>query len=166
MDFEEFYTDYKNQLMKDLLTDKDIVALIDEDVADNVAVLAYKNVFPYEYIPNTIEYGGVYICFDVDLQKPLSKTVLAPVIYVWVFAHKSLLRLPEGGVRIDKLVAKIAKKLNGNRHYGLGTLDLYSVKRFVPLDDYQGKVMTFHAEDFNQISTTRKVPPSNRKKGV
>jgi len=166
VDFEEFYTDYKNQLMKDLLTDDGIVRLIDNDSINNVTSLAYKNVFPYEYIPETIEYGETYICFDVDLQKSMSKSVLAPVIYVWVFTHKSLLKLPEGGVRVDKLVAKIAKKLNGSRHYGLGTLDLYSVKRFAPLDDYQGKVMTFYAEDFNQISSTKKVPPSNRKKGV
>lgn len=167
MNFEDFYSDYKSQLMQDLLTDEDIVKLIDEDYdLTNSINLAYKNVFPYEYVPETIEEAATYICFDVDMQKALNKTVLVPVVYVWVFTHKSLLRLSTGGVRTDKLMAKISGKLNGSRNYGIGTLDLNSVRRFVPLSDYQGKAMTFYTEEYNQISSTRKTPPSNRKKGV
>ena len=170
IDFEEFYTDYKNQLMKDLLTDEDIVKLIDSSVTTkNSAKLAYKNVFPYEYVPETIEYATTYVCFDVDLQKNLGKTYLSPTIHIWVFTHKSLLRLSGesgDGVRTDRLVSKIVKKLNGSYDYGLGTLDLYSVKRFAPVSDYQGKVITFHTEDFNSLSASRKKPPTNRKRGV
>ena len=88
-----------------------------------------------------------------------------PAIYVWVFTHKSKMRLPEGGVRVDKLCSEIAKELNGSRYYGLGELDLYAVKRFAPMTDYQGKVMTFMATDFNRLSPTGKPIPTNRKRG-
>lgn len=163
---DEFY-DYKNQLMEDILTTEPIVKLLceDSDYIMPAVDLAYKQVFPYEYIPETIEHGQTFICFDVDIQKAASQTYLLPVIYVWIFAHKSRLRLPEGGVRTDMLAAELAKKLNGSRMYGLGTLDFYSSKRFAPIADYQGKVLTFHAVDFNTPRPTGQRVPSNRKTG-
>ena len=82
-----------------------------------------------------------------------------------MFTHKSKIRLPEGGVRTDKLCSEIAKAINGSRFYGLGELDLYSVKRFAPITDYQGKVMMFQATDFNRFSPSGKPIPSNRKTG-
>ena len=158
--------DYKNQLMEDLLTHKDIVALIDDTVElKNAKKLVYKQVFPYEYVPDTVEEGKTFICCDVDIQKTVNQTFLLPTLYVWVFTHKSKLRLPEGGVRTDKLCSKIAGAINGSREYGLGELDLYSVKRFAPMTDFQGKIMTFTAKDFNSLHNPNRPIPSNRKKG-
>ena len=158
--------DYKNQLMEDLLTHKDIVALIDDTIElKNAKKLVYKQVFPYEYIPNTVEEGKTFICCDVDIQKTVNQTFLIPTLYVWVFTHKSKLRLPEGGVRTDKLCSKIVEAINGSRDYGLGELELYSVKRFAPMTDFQGKFMVFNAKDFNRLYDYNKPIPSNRKRG-
>lgn len=165
MQLSEFF-DYKNKLMEDLLTNPEIVKLLDNSVEPkNAKQLAYTHVFPYEYIPDTVEEAKTFICFDVDVQESINKTFLLPTLYIWVFSHKSKLRLPEGGVQTDKLVSEIAKAINGSRFYGLGELDLYSVKRFTPVTDYQGKVMTFHAKEFNRASPNTKPIPSNRKRG-
>ena len=165
MQLDEFYN-YKNQLMGDILTNKKIVHLLNEKIDPKDAVnLAYTQVFPYEYIPDTIEHGSSFICFDVDIQRSVSKTFYLPTLYVWVFSHSSMLRT-EDGIVPDLLCMEIADMLNGSRNYGLGELDLYSVKRFAPMTDYNGKVLTFYAEDFNRISPTGKPIPSNRKKVV
>lgn len=165
MQLSEFF-DYKNKLMEDLLTNPEIVKLLDNSVElKNAKQLAYTHVFPYEYIPDTVEEAKTFICFDVDVQESINKTFLSPTLYIWVFSHKSKLRLLEGGVQTDKLASEIAKAINGSRFYGLGELDLYSVKRFTPVTDYQGKVMTFHAKEFNRLSPNNKPVPSNRKKG-
>lgn len=164
MQLSEFF-DYKNRLMEDLLTNAEIVKLIDADTElEDASKLAYTQVFPYEYIPDTVEHADTFICFDVDIQESLNKTFLLPTLYIWVFSHKSKLRLPEGGVQTDKLVSEIAKAINGSRFYGLGELDLYSVRRFAPMTDYQGKVMTFHAKEFNRPAPNTKPIPANRKK--
>ena len=68
-----------------------------------------------------------------------------------------------GAVLENYVVSEIAKTINGSRYYGLGELDLYSSKRFAPIVDYQGKVLTFQATDFNRQSPTGKPVPSNRK---
>lgn len=165
MQLSEFF-DYKNKLMEDLLTNPEVVKLLDKSVElKDASNLAYTHVFPYEYIPNTVEEAKTFICFDVDVQESINKTFLLPTLYIWVFSHKSKLRLTEGGVQTDKLVSEIAKTINGSRLYGLGELDLYSVKRFAPVTDYQGKVMTFHAKEFNRPAPNNRPIPSNRKKG-
>ena len=150
--------------MKDLLTNESIVSLIQRDTTVETAEsLAYTQVFPYEYLPETVDKGQTFICFDVDVSGVSNKTLLTPVIYIWVFSHKSNLRLPEGGVRPDKLCSEICKVINGSRFYGLGELNLYSVKRFSPMTDYQGKLMTFYAKEFNRTYDGSKPIPSNRK---
>lgn len=165
MQLSEFFN-YKNKLMEDLLTNEEIVNLVDETVGlDGAKRLAYTSVFPYEYIPDTVEEAKTFICFDVDVQESMNKTFLRPTLYIWVFSHKSKLRLLEGGVQTDKLVSKIAEAINGSHNYGLGELELYSVKRFAPVTDYQGKVMTFHTKEFNRPSPNHKPIPSNRKLG-
>ena len=158
--------DYKNQLMEDLLTNSDIVKLINEDVSvSDASSLAYTQVFPYDYIPDTVETDKTLVCFDVDIQGVSNKTYLTPVLYIWVFIHKSKLRLPEGGVRTDKLCSAIAEEINGSRKYGLCELDLYSVRRYAAMTNFQGKVMTFYAKDFNKPYKSDKYTPSNRKRG-
>ena len=157
--------DYKNQLLDDILTNKDIVRLLsdDETATDHPESLMYSQVFPFEYVPETIEHGQTFICCDVDIREVVNKTYLRPAIYVWIFTHKSKMRLKEGGVRVDKLASKISELINGSRKYGLGELDLYSVKRFTPVIDYQGRVLTFYATDFNRLSQNNQKVPSNRK---
>lgn len=166
MQLNDLY-DYKNQLMEDLLTNEEIVRLISDDVPfEKAAKLAYTQVFPYEYIPSTVQDGKTYICFDVDIASTDGKTFLVPALRIWILTHGSMLRLPEGGVRTDKLCSAICEVLNGSRKYGLGELNLTGVRRFAPMTDYIGKAMTFSAKEFNRpFSPKKQVTPSNRKTG-
>lgn len=158
--------DYKQQLMKQLCSDVEIVKLITDKKSVNVpdTSLPYKSIFPYEYIPDTVMEGQSFVCFDVDILQVLSKTFYVPVLYIWTFTHKSKMRISladGGGVRTDKLCMAIDRILNGNRLFGLGRLELQSVGRFSPIDDYQGRVLTYTTRDFN--SGLPKPAPSNRK---
>ncbi len=163
MQLQDFF-DYKNQLMKDLLTNETIVNLVKggAEISDP-SELAYSNIFPYEYLPEITEDGKTFICFEVDVQSVTNKTFLIPTLYIWVFSHKSLLRMPEGGVLTDKICSEICNTINGSRYYGLGELNLYAAKRFSPMMDFSGKLMTFHATEFNHQFNGRKPVPSNRK---
>ncbi|MBR4021278.1 MAG: hypothetical protein IKI94_01565 [Ruminococcus sp.] len=162
MQLNEFF-DYKNQLMKELCCNEAIVKLVtDKDNSDVPNhTLAYSQIYPFEFVPETVDNGQTIICFDVDVAEVINKTFYVPVVYVWVFTHKSKMRLSTGGIRTDKIAAEIDKVLNGSRYYGLGELNLKSVGRFSPIADYQGRVLTYYAKDFNRLNT--KQPPSNRK---
>lgn len=162
MDLDEFFN-YKNTLMKDLCCSDSVISLIvdNEGGESPKHSLAYSKIYPYEFIPETVDDAQTFICFDVDIASVINKTYYTPVLYVWVFTHKSKMHLPSGGVRADQLAVEINKILNGSRYYGLGELDLHSVGRFSPITDYQGRVLTYYALDFNRH--TSKQPPSRRK---
>lgn len=162
MYLQEFF-DYKNQFMKDICCNRNIVTLITDDENSRVPnhTLAYSQIYPYEFVPETVGVGQTFICFDVDIIKVDNKTFYTPVLYVWVFTHKSKLHLPSGGVRTDQLAAEIDNLINGSRFYGLGELELSSVGRFVPIVDYQGRELVYYAKDFNR--TGSRPAPTNRK---
>lgn len=164
MQLEDFF-DYKNRFMEDILTNEKIVSLLsDEKIPiEEAGSLVYKQVFPFEYIPETINDGSTFICCDVDIDRSLSKPFYLPTLYVWVFSHRSRLCLPEGGVRTDKICSEICKAINGSLMYGLGELELQSAKRFAPVSDYNGKVMTFHTKEFSKTFNGSKPVPANRK---
>lgn len=156
--------DYKNELMKVLCQNEKIVRLItdSEDAPVPDYDLPYNQIYPFEFVPETVSEGTTFICFDVDIADVLNKTFYLPVLYVWIFTHKSKLRLEEGGIRLDQLSVEVNKELNGNRKFGLGELELRRVDRFVPVLDYRGRVLTYTARDFNRIAPSKK-PPANRK---
>lgn len=164
MQLDEFF-DYKNKLMETLCCNKDIVRLVTDSGKAPVPnyELEYTQIYPFEYIPDTVDDGRTFICFDVDIAQVYDKTYYEPVLYLWVFSHKSKIRLREGGIRTDQLAVEINKELNGSRFFGLGELDLYSVGRFSPISDYQGRVMTYTAKDFNRVGISKR-PPTNRKR--
>lgn len=159
----EFF-DYKNELMKRICKNRDILRLVLDEEEPEIpnCDLAYKQVFPYEYIPETVESGQTFICFDVDIADVIDKTYYNPVLYVWVFTYKSKLRLLDGGVRIDRLASAIDKELNGDRNFGLGTLELRAVSRFEPIQGYLGRELIYTATDFNRPGISKR-PPVNRK---
>ncbi len=165
MQLQDFF-DYKNKFMEHILTSKEIVDLLSEEKIplSDAGKLMYTQVFPYEYVPETLKDGKTFVCCDVDISKSISKTFYLPTLYVWVFAHKSRLRLPKGGVRTDQICSEICKVINGSKEYGMGDLELYSAKRFAPVMDYQGKVLVFHAKEFSKTFDGAKYIPANRKR--
>ena len=85
MNLQELF-DYKNQLMGDLITTKEIVELMGDNVTlDNANELPYRQIFPCEYVPDTTEKGYTYICMDVDIQSSPNKTFLIPLGYFNIY---------------------------------------------------------------------------------
>jgi len=153
--------------MKDLCTNEKVVRMITGDPNTPVPYreLAYKNIFPYQYIPDTVDEGKTMICYDVDVIKVPNRTYYTLALYIWVLTHKSNARLAEGGGLLDSIAAEIDSMLNGSRLYGLGELKLNAAERFVPIKDYLGRALTYTAWDFNRPAGS-KPKPSNRKRGV
>lgn len=166
MRLDEFFH-YKNQVIDDILNSETIPPLIDdtEKYSNDYTKLVYTHIFPYEYVPETIQDGATYVCIEVDIDKSFDKMVYQPVIYIYVFTHKSRLRLPGGGVRVDEICHEIDNVVDGSLFYGLGKLELDTVKRFAPMTDYQGHVMRYIAKDIKKYANHTQRVPINRKSG-
>lgn len=158
--------DYKNQLMRDLCENEEIVRLVTKSSDAQVPNydLPYSQIFPFEYVPETVDEAKSFICFDVDITYVPNKTVYLPSIYIWVFTHVSNLRMPDGsGIRIDRLASAVDHILNGSRIYGMGELALSTATRFSPIKDYLGKVLAYSTKEWNRTAANRKPTPRNRK---
>lgn len=166
MALNEFY-DYKSKLMEDLVTSEEIVKLVNPELNfEDSKSLIYKSFFPFEYVPKTIETADTFICFEVDIQKAIGSLLYLPIIYVWIFTHQDNMRMPDGsGVRTDRLASAVSDLINGSMKYGIGELDLSSVNRFSPAEDFRGRVLTFSTKDYNRPHNPNKVIPSNRRRG-
>lgn len=163
MYLKEFF-DYKNLLMKELCSNENIVRMVTNNeyaVVPNHG-LPYTQIFPYEYVPETVDDAKTFICFDVDIVRVPNKTFYMPVLYLWLFTHKSLLRQKDGGLLLDNVSQEIDQMLNGSKYFGMGDLNLESVTRFAPILDYQGRVLTYSTVDWNRPVGPRK-SPTNRK---
>ena len=163
--------DYKNLLMKEICSSQAVASLITDNPDQTVPAkdLIYSQVFPYEFIPETVDMGQTFICFDVDVAKTLERPYYLLYLYVWVFTHKSKMRLEKGGVRVDEIVNELDKILEGHKCFGLGDLKLHSVERFTPITDYQGRVLTYTAVDINKLNNDKahaKQIPKNRRQGA
>lgn len=165
MQLEELY-DYKNLMMKKFCCDEKIVRYVTGNDYASVPNhdLPYTQIFPFEFVPETVNEGKTFVCFDVDIVSVPNKTFYIPVLYVWAFTHKSRLRSQDGGILLDKLAGAINELMNGSRYFGLGELRLDSVRRFMPITDFLGRTLTYYAKDFNR-PTGRLEIPSNRKEG-
>lgn len=157
--------DYKNLLMRELCSNEKIIKLVigEDEVPVPHLELPYTRIFPYEYLPETVDDADTYICFDVDIDVE-NKTFLRPVVYIWALTHKSKMHLPTGGILLDQLCVEIDTMLNGSRYYGLGELELKRVERFSPIQDFHGRALTYTVRDFNRPGMSR-TPPANRKQG-
>lgn len=164
MQLEELY-DYKNQLMKELCSDEKIVKLVtnNPDAAVPNHGLPYSQIYPFEFIPETVNDGKTFICFDLDITDVPNKTYYIPTLYVWFFTHKSLFRMQNGGCLLDELGKEINRLLNGSRYYGLGTLNLRRLRRFSPITDYLGRLLIYDTVDLNRNNGGRINLPGNRK---
>ena len=163
--YSELLRHYKNHLMQDICTNETLVRLLtnDADAKAPAPELRYRQVFPYEYVPQTAEDATTYITYDVAVTRVPNKTFVISVLDIYVFSHKSLMRLDEGGIRPDMVTIELEKTLNGSRMYGLGELDLVLHEPFSPIEDYYGRHIRYTANDFNRVIAHKPIPA---KRGV
>lgn len=149
----EEFTTYKNTLMQAICTNDKIVSLLksESDPEDITGKdMRYKRIFPYNYVPNTVENASTFICFSVVAPNVTDNVIAKLMLYVWVFTHQDLMKV-KGGMRTDLIVSEVDKMLNGSTKYGLGKVELKSCTiSSVPVAGYTGLVSVYSVEELNR----------------
>lgn len=148
----EEFTEYKQTLMKAICTSDTIVDLmkLETDPVDITGRdMRYKRIFPYNYVPYTIEHAQTFICFTVTAPNVRDNLIAELRLTVYVFTHQDIMRTDKG-VRTDLLVSEIDKLLNGSTKYGLGKVSLKACDVMqVPARGYSGLYSVYSVKDFN-----------------
>lgn len=146
-------TTYKDLMAQAFCTSESIAQLLKLDDQPLVIGkdLMYSRVFPYAHVPNVSEEGRSFICFDIDVPTVKSDTIKTVQISIYVMAHQNIMRLPDGdGMRIDVLASEVDKIMNGSTQYGLGTVELMSMRGFSPITGYYGRELKYRVLDINR----------------
>ena len=148
----EEFTKYKQTLMKAICTTDKIIELLKLE-SDSTEItgkdMRYSRIFPYNYVPLTIENAQTFICFTVTAPNVRDDLIAELRLTIYVFTHQDLMRTPEG-IRTDLLVSEIDKVLNGSTQYGLGKVSLKACDVMqVPCQGYSGLYSVYSVRDFN-----------------
>lgn len=134
---------YKSQ---DAMFNKD---LTDEEKED----LFYKNIYPFRFVPDTIEEQNTYITFDVGRIRGLEvgyniyDDYLSGQVTFYLFTHVELMRT-HNGIRQDLLLAEMSKLFNKDRTLGIGELNIRGVEVFYMHNNkFGGYMLSFSITD-------------------
>lgn len=161
---------YKKKIISLFLANDDIVDLMlpvknpgyDADTqllgyTDSKGNVVFKGqLFPYYYTNGSNETARTFVLVDTEVPE-VSRNGLFKSIYMYIyeFTHLSLVRLStaeqakyikkgyEGVCRTDVLAAAIDDVLNKNQTFGIGDVELKSVKIYKPVDDYYGRLLIY-----------------------
>lgn len=150
---------YKDRMAQAFCTSSGLSDLLQLDNSPIVVGkdLMYARVFPYAHVPNVSEEGQSFICFDIDVPTVQSDIIKTVQINIYVMAHQNIMRLPENkGMRIDVMASEVDKIMNGSTQYGLGTVELMSMRGFTPITGYYGRELKYRVKDINMALCDRR----------
>lgn len=152
MPFLTELSDKKQQILKDLLSDRELVTLLTDDSTIRLPAkdLRYDQVFPYPWVDETADAAKSFICFDVTVPEISTIAVKDCYMYIWIFTHQRIAMTKEG-VRTDLLASRVDYLLNGSTEYGFGKVRLMSVLPYAPNANYYGKVLKYYVQDWNRF---------------
>lgn len=120
----------KNEAVAKLVASDEVIeAMGNDDIEENDEAM-YKYIFPYLYIPYTIEESHSYICMKVIMTGRQSVNDLFGnySVIIWVIVNQSLMQMDGvgGATRLDHLADMVETIFAGSEAFGTKRLQLVS----------------------------------------
>jgi len=150
--------DYNQRVVSKILSAQPVMALISNDPAldldSDAAAQWEEHVLDHAWIDETVQESGAFVTVDVDIPEMSSGTIKEMRVYVEVLVSKTFMPLSPSlfkgcrGNRRDNIVRQIDLLINGSYDFGIGRLDLKSIRTVTTANKFAGKLMTYEASDF------------------
>lgn len=153
--FLNYLNEYEQTIMKTLCSDKQIVSLLTgvENPKIPNKSLMYKQVFPFNYVPDTSQEAKVLITFYIEVPSAYNSTLKNYYLYIGITTHESLMRTNRGKVT-TLLATAVDNLLNGRMDImGIGTLELVSSTISTPVESYHTRHLTYSVKDWNKVNS-------------
>jgi hypothetical protein len=154
--------EYKMEVLNRCLENERLTKLLGHDVPEALFKenledpysLMYERVFPYRFVPATIEVQGTFLTLGVNGFRRMQEgfkvydDYQAGEIYFYFFTHVDLMRT-DSGVRQDLILGEISKMFDGTRGIGMGELKLrYVNELWIHNNKFGGYSIAFTISDF------------------
>ena len=148
---------YKDEIMKSIYNDYELVRLIDENYVDtttkatiNSRDLVYKKIFPYYYNPETIKESIAFILIQVDTPRNKGELIKEMLITITCVSNQDIMRIPFGlGTRIDQMGTCVDRLFNARDDLGFGYLELMSARERSLDNRHRYRELIFKVDEFN-----------------
>lgn len=148
----EVISDFKKTTIRKLVSNDEIIASMgNTDVISNDDAV-YKYIFPYFYIPYTIEEAHSYICMKVNMTglNTRNDSFGKFSIIIWVISHQDIMRMTGvgGATRVDHVANLVESMLNGSDAFGTQRLRLVTNTEDSLDLKHRCRVMTFTTQEY------------------
>lgn len=146
--------DFKKELMYKLVSSDAVIKAMGNDDIECNDEAVYKYIFPYFYIPYTIEEAHSYICMKVNMNNLANANEYIGnfSIIVWVISNQEIMKVEGigGATRIDHMADLVEEILNGSEAFGIKRLQITSNTEEDLDMRHRCRKLVFSANDFSQ----------------
>lgn len=150
--------DYNQLIVNRILSSQPVMALISNNPALNLdsdsAAEWEEHVIDHAWIDDTVQEAGAFVTVDVDIPSVSNGTIKEMRVYVEVLVSKTYMNLSPSvfkgykGNRRDNIVRQVDLLINGSYDFGIGRLDLKSIRTVTTANKFSGKLLTYEVSDF------------------
>lgn len=154
----------KQTVLRAVLSNEEIVRILRNrfDVTVPDMSLRYTQVFPWMYVPETVEETKSYIGMRIRAKTPVNAAAKIFELTIYVMCHKEHMRMnrevceilgldtKDSGSRVDVLADKIDLLLNGAEDMGFSKLELVDSDEFKPAEKFHGRYITYRVTGWNR----------------
>lgn len=145
--------EYRKNIMDTICKSPEIVKLLGAESSDYPEeILPYTQIFPYEFIPETITETNKFICFEIQAHMDYFNKVLKDLtVWFFVFCHEKIIRRLENGRQFlwyDQAVCELDNIFTDTNILGIGKMALQSNVPYYPVQRFKGRQLTFKVKDF------------------
>lgn len=145
--------DCKDKVIEKILSSQEVVDLIDDQKIKTAPAfgLLYKKVFPYAFVPDTVDATETYICVETNIVNVKSDAICDVELIIHVISHIGIMRT-DFGTRVDALADVIDELLNHSRDFGIGKVtpvERYPTSWTLPNYNYVCRKVTYVIKNFN-----------------
>ena len=144
---------YEQILMRELCSDTNIVSILTNTESPVVPQksLAYKNVFPFAYIPYTNQEANTFITFTIIVPRIENSLVKQMYVTFEIITHESLMRTDKGKIT-TRLASALEQLFNGSKFMGISKMELVNSEIDIPTRGYHTRRLTYKVTDWNRVN--------------
>lgn len=146
-------TDFKNATIAKLIGSDELMRAMGNDDIEANDEAVYRYIFPFFYIPYTIEEAHSYICMRVNMTglNELNDSFGKFSLKIWVITHQDIMKISGvgGATRVDYMGNLIEGLLNGSDAFGTQRLRLVTNTEDSVDMRHRCRILTFTTQDFS-----------------
>ena len=142
--------EFKNKITSTMLKDRELVELMGSTIDKAREDLHYKQMFPHEWIPDTLKDATRYINFDIQASIDYRNKVFTNItVWFFVICNDDVVKT-DNGLWYDCVICRIDELFTDNKVLGIGAMGILENRPYCPTKDIRGRSVTFTVKDFTK----------------